>query len=409
LTPRFAKILQGVVKFKSAGHVTLGFFPFNACPFDVFHFNCVARSNSTASIAQSICEGQSFTFGSQVLTSAGTYTRTIPSANGCDSVITLTLSYYPTPNSLVSASGSLNFCRGGQVNLQVNNIAGQQYQWYRNGSILTSATNANFTVTETGNYSVTITNVHGCTATSSSTQVVVYENPVATVSAGGPTTFCQGGSVVLNANLGPGLTYKWLNSGLEITGAVQPSYVATAAGSYALQVTNASGCSAISGSIALGVLPIRSTDTTDTSCQGSRYYFGGQSLSASGPYWDTLVASNGCDSVIMLTLTVVSNNTIALSSAAGTDTQTVTVNTPMTNITYSTSGATGATVSGLPAGVSGSWANNTVTISGTPTATATGIFNYTVTMTGGCTGGTNTATGTIVVNQRSSGPGSSNR
>jgi hypothetical protein len=70
----------------------------------------------------------------------------------------------------------------------------------------------------------------------------------------------------------------------------------------------------------------------------------------------------------------------------------------MTNITYSTSGATGATVSGLPAGVSGSWANNTVTISGTPTATATGTFNYTVTMTGGCTGGTNTATGSINVN-----------
>jgi hypothetical protein len=238
----------------SAGTYTRTIPSANGCD-SVITLTLALRSNSTASIAQSICEGQSFTFGSQVLTSAGTYTRTVPSANGCDSVITLTLSYWPTPNSLVSASGSLNFCRGGQVNLQVNNIAGQQYQWYRNGSILTSATNANFTVTEAGNYSVTITNVHGCTATSGSTQVVVYDNPVATVSAGGPTTFCQGGSVVLNANQGPGLTYQWLNSGLDITGAVQPSYVATATGSYALRVTNANGCSAISSTIQVIVNP----------------------------------------------------------------------------------------------------------------------------------------------------------
>jgi hypothetical protein len=90
------------------------------------------------------------------------------------------------------------------------------------------------------------------------------------------------------------------------------------------------------------------------------------------------------------------NNSIALTSASGTNAQTLCVNTAITNITYATTGATGATVSGLPAGVSGTWANNTVTISGTPTAA--GAFNYTVTMTGGCTGGTNAANGVITVN-----------
>src|SRR5262249_18438753 len=75
-------------------------------------------------------------------------------------------------------------------------------------------------------------------------------------------------------------------------------------------------------------------------------------------------------------ITVTANNTIALSSAAGTDAQTKCINTVITNITYSTTGATGATFSGLPAGVNGNWAANVVTISGTPTAS--GTFNYTV-------------------------------
>jgi autotransporter-associated beta strand protein len=110
-------------------------------------------------------------------------------------------------------------------------------------------------------------------------------------------------------------------------------------------------------------------------------------------------AGSGCTGTPWITLaswTVTPNNTIALSSAAGTDAQTKCINTAITNITYTTTGATGASFAGLPAGVSGSWAANVVTISGTPTAS--GTFNYTVTLTGGC--GNITASGSIVANPR---------
>jgi hypothetical protein len=109
--------------------------------------------------------------------------------------------------------------------------------------------------------------------------------------------------------------------------------------------------------------------------------------------------ANGCTGAPITATVIVgpvaANCTITLTSAAGTNTQTVCNNTPITNITYSTTGATGATFSGLPAGVSGQWSANVVTISGTPTVS--GVFNYTVTLTGG--GCTNvTAPGSITVN-----------
>ena len=106
-------------------------------------------------------------------------------------------------------------------------------------------------------------------------------------------------------------------------------------------------------------------------------------------------SSNGCDGpATTVAVTVSPANTIALSSAVGTDGQTICINNPITNITYATLGATGATFSGLPAGVTGSWLANVITISGTPTVS--GPFNYTVTLSGGCA--TVTATGTITVN-----------
>jgi hypothetical protein len=91
-------------------------------------------------------------------------------------------------------------------------------------------------------------------------------------------------------------------------------------------------------------------------------------------------------------------NTISLASAIGADDQTCCINTDINDIIYFTTGATDATVTGLPNGVTGSWANNKVTISGTPSES--GIFNYTVNLSGGCPV---TKTGKITVNEPSTG------
>ncbi|MBE0642194.1 MAG: hypothetical protein IH599_09165, partial [Bacteroidales bacterium] len=116
---------------------------------------------------------------------------------------------------------------------------------------------------------------------------------------------------------------------------------------------------------------------------------------ASGTFNYTIPLTGGCGTVNATgTITVTPANTVTLTSGVGTNNQTVCNGTAITNITYLTTGATGATVTGLPAGVSGSWSAGVVTISGTPSAT--GAFGYTVTLTGGC--GTTTANGTINVN-----------
>lgn len=89
--------------------------------------------------------------------------------------------------------------------------------------------------------------------------------------------------------------------------------------------------------------------------------------------------------------------TLSLTSAPGTNSQSICFNNSITNITYTVGGgATGATVSGLPDGVSGSFSGGVLTISGTPTQS--GNFNYTVNTTGSAPCAETSAVGEITVN-----------
>ena len=95
------------------------------------------------------------------------------------------------------------------------------------------------------------------------------------------------------------------------------------------------------------------------------------------------------------TLTLLQNTTATLASASGSDGQYTCINSNITPILYATTGATGATFSGLPTGVSGMWADNMVSITGA--ATTSGVFNGVLTLTGGCENATTVETLTLTV------------
>ncbi|MCX6267237.1 MAG: hypothetical protein NTW16_07760 [Bacteroidetes bacterium] len=109
--------------------------------------------------------------------------------------------------------------------------------------------------------------------------------PTAIITPGGPTTFCQGGSVNLVAS--GGTSYLWS------TTSASSSIAVTASGSYTVTVTNASGCSD-SESVSVIVTPLPNATITPsgptTFCQGSSV-----TLSASGGtgyLWSTLATTS---------------------------------------------------------------------------------------------------------------------
>jgi len=176
---------------------------------------------------------------------AGNFSVMVTNMSNCSttsSTTNVSVSSIPTP--ITSATGPTTFCAGGSVVLQVSSGIGLTYQWYLNSTTITGATSDNYSATQTGNYTVVVSNASLCNATSTQIAVTVTALPTATISPSGSTTFCIGGSVALHATTGTGFLYQWSLNGTSITGATSSSYIATLAGSYTVEITNTSNCSA---------------------------------------------------------------------------------------------------------------------------------------------------------------------
>lgn len=139
----------------------------------------------------------------------------------------------------VTAMGSTTFCAGGSVILKSNTGAGYIYQWKKDGAAILGANDSIYKATSAGDYQVKIIS-GSCVAWSAPVKVSIGNNLNAEISGDGPTTFCDGGYVILNANSGGVYAYQWKKNGNNISGATGQTYKATSAGKYNVKVMQGS-------------------------------------------------------------------------------------------------------------------------------------------------------------------------
>jgi hypothetical protein len=127
----------------------------------IITLNLTINQPSASTINDTICNGASYQFGTQVLTVTGPYSRTIPNAVGCDSVITLNLFVRPALNPTITATG-----------FNLSATAGfASYQWQLNASNINNATQQTYTAAQAGSYTVQVTDANSCSKISAAVQV----------------------------------------------------------------------------------------------------------------------------------------------------------------------------------------------------------------------------------------------
>lgn len=191
---------------------------------------------------------------------AGNYALTTKATNntgqtGISAVVNIIVTTCSTP--IITPSGPTTMCSG-SVTLQANTGSGYLYQWKKDGASISGATNSALTATVSGSYQVKI--IQGsCISWSAPATVKIQSGLSASITPGGPTTFCTGSNVKLYANTCLGYTYIWKKDGLAIPGETSSIYIATTSGNYQLQVTQA-GVSAWSSLVLITVNPCREAE-----------------------------------------------------------------------------------------------------------------------------------------------------
>ncbi len=180
---------------------------------------------------------------------SGTYAVSITSVAGCSADATNTIDVLvldAPPAVAIDANTSTTFCAGGSVELVADEVADASYEWSLDGDVIPGAATNTLTANTSGNYTVMVTNLGGCSASATNTiDVLVLDAPPAiAITANASTTFCAGGSVELVADEIIDATYAWSLDNVVINGATTNTLAASASGNYTVIVTNLGGCSA---------------------------------------------------------------------------------------------------------------------------------------------------------------------
>lgn len=216
-----------------------------------------------------------------ILGDSGSYTVRVTSNVGCTNTSQPRVVSWGLPvASITTSTGNPGFCSGSSVNLSTPHTTGNTYKWYKYGNLIAGATSSTYQASTAGKYKVVVTNSGGCTKTSAPITISLYPIPPATITATGPTTFCQGSQVKLQANYGSTYSYQWYKYGNAIPGETNRNLFANSTGPYKVEVTSAYGCSKKSTAANVTVL---STPAATITPDGPTTFCAGGNVLLKGP------------------------------------------------------------------------------------------------------------------------------
>ncbi|MCE2840371.1 MAG: fibronectin type III domain-containing protein [Bacteroidetes bacterium] len=352
-------------------------------------------SGTATAVSASICQGQSYNFGTQTLTASGVYNQTLLASTGCDSLVTLTL----TVNTIATSTLTETVPNGGSLTVcgQVYNATGTYTKVCAGAAAngCDSVVTLNLTVEPA--VSVTIGNRNAC-AVGDTVLVPVtmaFGRGIGAISLAinydtTQMTFVDAvninpalSTMLVNAAVFGGATQVragWYatSSAIDLSGLMfNMRFVATAASTLTFDLATPGNCeiadfdaipftgaSFNNGSVTLGA----ATATVNQSIPfGTSLTICGQTYSATGTYVNVCPGASvsGCDSIVTLNLTILPPPCAVPSALASSGVTT-----------------TGATFAWTAGGTETEWEIAIQTAVGVPTGNGTSITTNPYTATG---------------------------
>ena len=228
---------------------------------------------------------------------------------------------YIEPRPVVSLPNDITSCDGNTENITatVSNLSGNEtYQWQKDGIDIAGATNPTLDVTESGTYTVIVTNTIGCDA---SDDIIVTFDPVPVLDLGPDQTVCPYDTTEITANILDGDYYEWIVNNNIVNNNNSPTLYLNGPGSYDVTLNMDRGACSVTDSIHVQFLdPVTVTATpilygeleitvTGGGLPPYQYSIDGVNFQSdnyytnlpNGDYYISILDANGCeyDDVVM--------------------------------------------------------------------------------------------------------------
>lgn len=196
-----------------------------------------------------LCQGENFAVGDSLLTASGNYSLILPSSQGCDSIVNVTLQVLDV-TAAIAAPDTIT-CIAPTVALNGNGStpAGSiGYNWLDAGGA-SQGNNSTLDVDFPGTYILEVTQTQNAVQCFSRDTVTVAADTIPPVADAGPpdTLTCDAGQITIggpNTSTGPGFQFNWSRNGGSFPGnTTGPTATVSAPGLYQIIVTNIrNGC-----------------------------------------------------------------------------------------------------------------------------------------------------------------------
>jgi len=265
-----------------------------------------------------VCFGGSFSIGSSTYTTTGNFTNVFNQVNGCDStvytnlIVADSLAAIALPATLASSS---TMADGSVISNETGGIFPFTYLW-SNGA--TSQLNDGIPA---GNYCVTITDAIGCTAE----DCVDLDFSILSANATGDVLNCFGDEdgiisfSVSNGNSPYSYSYENTNNPAIIgSGAIDVDgdlivINSLPAGNYQIEIEDNGGSTTMAFAIISEPMEISSSQDFIL-CFGESLMIGNTTYDETGTISETLIAANGCDSLITGMVTIYPDPSLTIDS-----------------------------------------------------------------------------------------------
>lgn len=244
-----------------------------------------------------LCTGSSYTVGSNTYDITGSYTDSLTSIHGCDSIVHLNLSIV----DIIRDTIDIQICEGETYNLGGTsyNISGSYSHTFTSNAGCDSIVTVNLSVLDilrdTTNITICSGEVFDFDGTLLSTAGSYNKDYISQAGCDSVHTLILMVTPVQRTNI-----FEEICDGEEFT---MNGQVYSAGGTYIDTLTSAGGCDSIVA-LNLRLNDAKSSTISRQICQGDIFDFNGIVIDSTGTYRDTLATSDGCDSIITLNLQV---------------------------------------------------------------------------------------------------------